>query len=133
MRGTSQPNRSGTLTVLGLIALGAVPVLAFSAWLPAMAGRVPVSLLPLVAGYASPLHGLGAVILGVAFADRAPGGSGSRHSSGGKSWRSSAIPSSIMRSMARGAGVVASLASPRQTTFPLEASIMSRTSVPTLR
>ena len=61
------------------------------------------------------------------------GDGGSRHSSGGKSWRSCAIPSSIMRSMARGAGVVASWASPRQTTFPLEASIMSRRSVPTLR
>jgi protoheme IX farnesyltransferase len=32
---------------------------------------VPVSLLPQVAGYASPLYGLGAVILGVGFADRA--------------------------------------------------------------
>ena len=41
MRGTSQPNRSGTLTVLGLIALGAAPVLAFSAWLLATAGRGP--------------------------------------------------------------------------------------------
>jgi len=30
---------------------------------------VPVSLLPLVAGYASPLYGLGAVILGIFFAD----------------------------------------------------------------
>ena len=30
---------------------------------------VPVSLLPMVAGYASPLYGLGAAILGVAFAD----------------------------------------------------------------
>ena len=61
------------------------------------------------------------------------GDGGSRHSSGGKSWRSCAIPSSIMRSMARGTGVVASWASPCQTIFLLEASIMSRTSVPTLR
>jgi len=56
-----------------------------------------------------------------------------RHSSGGKSWRSCAIPSSIMRSMSSGTGFVASWASPRQTTFLLEASIISRTSVPMLR
>ncbi|HEY8151521.1 MAG TPA: heme o synthase [Vicinamibacteria bacterium] len=37
----------------------------------AVVALVPVSLLPLVAGYASPLYGLGAVILGVGFADRA--------------------------------------------------------------
>jgi len=35
----------------------------------AMVALVPVSLLPLVAGYASPLYGLGAVILGIFFAD----------------------------------------------------------------
>ena len=39
MRGTSRQNRSGTLTALALIAVGAVPVLAFSAWLVAVAGR----------------------------------------------------------------------------------------------
>jgi protoheme IX farnesyltransferase len=37
----------------------------------AVVALVPVSLLPLVTGHASPLYGLGAVILGVAFADRA--------------------------------------------------------------
>jgi protoheme IX farnesyltransferase len=37
----------------------------------AVVALVPVSLLPLVTGYASPLYGLGAVILGVGFADRA--------------------------------------------------------------
>jgi heme o synthase len=35
----------------------------------AVVALVPVSLLPVVAGYASPLYGLGAVILGVGFAD----------------------------------------------------------------
>ena len=35
----------------------------------AVVALVPVSLLPLVAGYASPLYGLGAVILGIGFAD----------------------------------------------------------------
>src|SRR5262247_2620884 len=39
MRGTSGWNRSGTLTALGLIAVGAVPVLAFAAWLAAVAGK----------------------------------------------------------------------------------------------
>jgi heme o synthase len=37
----------------------------------AVVALVPASLLPLVAGYASPLYGLGAVLLGVGFADRA--------------------------------------------------------------
>ena len=37
----------------------------------AVVALVPVSLLPLVTGYASPLYGLGAVMLGVGFADRA--------------------------------------------------------------
>jgi protoheme IX farnesyltransferase len=35
----------------------------------AVVALVPVSILPVVAGYASPLYGLGAVILGVGFAD----------------------------------------------------------------
>src|SRR5262245_25258509 len=39
MRRTSRGRRSGALTALGLIALGAVPVLAFSAWLAAVAGK----------------------------------------------------------------------------------------------
>jgi cytochrome c oxidase subunit 2 len=39
MHSTSRQNRSGTLTALGLIAVGAVPVLAFSAWLMTVAGR----------------------------------------------------------------------------------------------
>ena len=39
MRGTTWWNRSGMLTALGLIAVGAVPVLAFSAWLAAVAGK----------------------------------------------------------------------------------------------
>ena len=38
MRDTSQ-KPSGTLTVLGLIAIGAAPVLAFSAWLLTVVGR----------------------------------------------------------------------------------------------
>src|SRR5262249_48939078 len=37
MRGTR--NRSSTLTALGLIVVGAVPVLAFSAWLVTVTGR----------------------------------------------------------------------------------------------
>src|SRR5215468_12162216 len=39
MRGTSRQNGSGRLTALALIAVGAVPVLAFSAWLVAVAGK----------------------------------------------------------------------------------------------
>src|SRR5262249_47439455 len=39
MRDTSRQNRSGTLTALALIAVGAVPVLAFAAWLVTVAGR----------------------------------------------------------------------------------------------
>src|SRR5215468_6093990 len=39
MRGTSRRNRSGTLTALALIAVGAVPVLAFSVWLAAVEGK----------------------------------------------------------------------------------------------
>jgi cytochrome c oxidase subunit 2 len=39
MRGTNRWNRSGTLTALALIAVGAVPVLAFSAWLATVAGK----------------------------------------------------------------------------------------------
>jgi protoheme IX farnesyltransferase len=35
----------------------------------AVVALVPTSLLPVVAGYATPLYGLGAVILGVGFAD----------------------------------------------------------------
>jgi protoheme IX farnesyltransferase len=50
----------------------------------AVVALVPVSLLPVAAGYASPLYGLGAVILGMAFADVAarfalrPSGSAAR-------------------------------------------------------
>src|SRR5262249_4786189 len=39
MRGTSRQKRSGTLTALALIAVGAVPVLAFAAWLLTVAGK----------------------------------------------------------------------------------------------
>src|SRR5262249_31821506 len=39
MRGTSRQKRSGSLTALALIAVGAVPVLAFAAWLLTVAGK----------------------------------------------------------------------------------------------
>ena len=49
---------------------GRAPFVTYLTLFPALA-LVPASLLPLVAGYASPLYGLGALILGLGFCDTA--------------------------------------------------------------
>ena len=71
MRDTSRP--SGTLTVLGLVAIGAVPVLAFVGWLLTVAGTtVPLpgggsipSILAPASGHAKTLFDLGMFVLAV--------------------------------------------------------------------
>jgi NADH dehydrogenase len=71
MRDTSRP--SGTLTVLGLAAIGAVPVLAFIGWLMTVAGTtVPLpgggnipSILAPASGHAKTLFDLGVFVLAV--------------------------------------------------------------------
>jgi cytochrome c oxidase subunit 2 len=73
MRGTSRLNRSGTLTALGLIAVGAVPVLAFSAWLVTVAGRTVAlpgggnvtNIFAPVSGHAKALVDIGMFVLAV--------------------------------------------------------------------
>src|SRR5262249_29260143 len=72
-RGTSPPKPTGRLPVLGLIAIGAAPVLAFSAWLPTVVGRtmplpgggnIPNVLAP-VSGHAKALFDLGMFVFAV--------------------------------------------------------------------
>jgi cytochrome c oxidase subunit 2 len=73
VRDTSQPKPPGRLTVIGLIAIGAAPVLAFSAWLLAVVGRtmplpgggnVPNVLAP-ASGHAQALFDLGMFVFAV--------------------------------------------------------------------
>ena len=73
MRDTSLPKPQGRLTILGLIAIGAAPVLAFSAWLLAVVGKtmplpgggnVPNILAP-ASGHAQALLDLGMLVFAV--------------------------------------------------------------------
>src|SRR5499425_3056509 len=73
MGGTSRQNRSGTLTALALIAVGAVPVLAFCAWLVTVAGRTVAlpgggdvgNIFAPASGYAKTLVDIGMFVLAV--------------------------------------------------------------------
>jgi cytochrome c oxidase subunit 2 len=73
MRSTDRSGRASALTAVGLIAIGGVPVLAFSAWLLATAGRtVPLpgggsipNILAPASGHARLLSDLGLFVLGV--------------------------------------------------------------------
>jgi cytochrome c oxidase subunit 2 len=73
MRGTGQGAPSGTLTVLGLLAAGALPVVAFAAWLlhvtgetaPLPGGGSVPSILAPASGHAKTLFDLGMFVLAV--------------------------------------------------------------------